>query len=230
MLLAILGTLLACSGPGKSPVETKPVSSTLIEVKKEVVETPPPPSVPSEPFVLDPLSIAVNEARQGGSSMDVGTHNISVPSEDYEVLYAMAGGDWNVYPAGNAVILQGTVQGPIGDEEQLMVWLTGSIPDVNPEGTTVLEMAVVFMEQENDYMTVSVPSSRDSSGEPAILLGVESMAVRDTNGDGLTEVVAQATFRPCCDRTLPDYTETIVLTIRGREVTVSYPANETAVP
>ena len=86
------------------------------------------------------------------------------------------------------------------------------------------------MEQENDYMTVPVPSSRDSSGEPAILLGVESMAVRDTNGDGLTEVVAKATFRPCCDRTLPDYTETIVLTIRGREVSASYPGKDAAVP
>ena len=230
MLLAILGTFLACSGPTKLPVDSNSVASPVVEVTPQAEEASSTPPKSAESFVLDPLSILVNEARQGGSSMDVGTHNISVPSEDYEVLYAMVGGDWNVYPAGNAVILQGTVQGPIGDEEHLMVWLTGSIPDVNPEGTTGLEIAVVFMEQENDYMTVSVPSSRDSSDEPAILLGVESMAVRDTNGDGWTEVVAQARFRPCCDRTLPDYTETIVLTIRGREVSVSYPANETAVP
>lgn len=155
---------------------------------------------------------------------------ISVPSEDYEVLYPRAGGDWNVYPADNAVVLQGTVQGPIGDEEQVMVWLTGSVPDVHPDGTTRLEMVVVFTEQENDYMAVPIPSSRDSAEPSAILLGVRSMAVRDTDGDGQTEVVVEVTFRPCCDRNQPDYTEIIVLALQGRDVWTSYASDEAAAP
>ena len=107
---------------------------------------------------------------------------------------------------------------------------SGSVPDVNPDGTTRLEMAVVFMQQENDYMAVPIPSGRDTAEESAILLGVQSMAVRDTDGDGQTEVVAEVTFRPCCDRSLPDYTEVIVLAIQGRQVLPSYPADTSTVP
>ena len=56
------------------------------------------------------------------------------------------------------------------------------------------------------------------------------MDVRDTDGDGQTEVVAEVTFRPCCDRSQPDYTEIIVLALQGREVWPSYPSDDSAAP
>ena len=153
--------------------------------------------------------------------------NVLVPKDTHKVVWPKTGSDWNVYPAENAVILQGTVEGPIGDHNTLF-WLTGSVPDVNPEGTTRLEAAVVFLDVDEEsgettYMAVPVPSSRDASGNESILLNVSAMTVRDTDGDGQYEVIAETTFRPCCEDDAAPYNETIVLHLSGTTITPSYP-------
>jgi hypothetical protein len=229
LLPVFFAFIFACSGPAKSRVEDKPASSPSSEPAQLEAEASTPALTSDASGVRDPLSMQLRSSPDYDPSR-LNDSKISVPSEDYEVLYPRAGGDWNVYPADNAVVLQGTVRGPIGDEEEVMVWLTGSVPDVHPDGTTRLEMVVVFTKQENDYMAVPIPSSRDSAEPSDILMGVHSMAVRDTDGDGQTEVVAEVSFRPCCDQNQPDYTEIIVLALKGREVWPSYPADEAVAP
>ena len=149
------------------------------------------------------------------------------PSNQFSVEDPEAGADWNVYPANNAVILQGTLVGPIGNHSHLMVWMTGSIPFDQPDGTSRLEMAMVYEVDEDDgpgddAIAVHVPSSRDTTEQSAILLGVPSLTARDTNGDGQAEVIVEATFRPHCD-SAEEFTETIVLTVEGTDIRPSYP-------
>ena len=226
MLPILLSSLLACGGTADATEPPSPSEASASKSSGDADESLPP--VPQSTAERDPLAAAVNAAMEYGAPSRPETTNISIPSDRYQVLDSEAGSDWNVYPANNAVILQGTIQGPIGDHDSAMVWLTGSVPDSAPDKTTRLELAMVYMTDDDDgpgddSVAIPILSSRDTAEQAAILLGVDSMSVRDTDGDGRTEVNAEVRFRPCCGDKEPDYRETIVLTIRGTEVLPSYP-------
>ena len=239
LLPIFIASILAC-GDSSEPAETAPASPTATKTAPAATEATEPAPAAAEPpkaeppkeegkGIKDPLAARIKASQEGGAPPWPETANISVPSDAYQVLHPGMGSDWNAYPASNAVVMQGTVQGHIGDHEGAMAWLTASVPDVEENGTTRLEMVVVYPTDDEEYgdgdsyFVAPVPSSKDTKDQRDILLDVKSMTVRDTDGDGKAEVLAEATFKPCCDKAAPDYTETIVIAVQGTEVKVSYP-------
>ena len=143
-----------------------------------------------------------------------GTHRMEDPMLYWD--------DHNVYPAGNAVVLQGAPMGPIGDQAHAQIWLAGVHDFDVDDGPSHLEAVMVYAVDcddcpGEDMTTTRLDSVRSTDSKPAHLLGVDSMSVEDVDQDGTFEVICQARFKPCCGGTEDQqpYSEKIVFTAQG---------------
>ena len=168
---------------------------------------------------LNPTSSAPTRARPG-------TLNVKVPSDTHKALDPkLHWTDHNVYPADNAVVLQGAASGPIGDQQHAQFWLTGVHAYDVDNGPSHLEAVMIYAVDCDDCpgeetSTAKIESMRATPTKPARLLGVDAMTVEDINKDGKFEVTCTARFMPCCDDTedRQPYSEKIILTVTGSEI------------
>jgi|GEM_PF-5360617 len=148
------------------------------------------------------------------------THSVEDPN--------LAWYDYNVYPADNAIILQGAAMGPIGDHTHATVWLTGVHSYEHDNGPSHLEAVIVYEVDCDDCpgdetTTAIISSAKATATKPASLLSARSMTIADVDKDGQFEVVAEAEFLPCCagDAQRTPYSERIVLEVQGPRITRS---------
>jgi hypothetical protein len=168
---------------------------------------PEPKAAPAVRAKASPLKVTVPD----------GTHTIEDP-----MLYWA---DHNVYPADNAVVLQGAAKGPIGDQQHATFWLAGVHAHDTDDGPSHLEAVMVYEVDCDDCpgdetTTAIINSLKATPSKPASLLGVDSMSVVDVDKDGQLEVVCEARFLPCCegDPGRKPYTERIVLEVQGSAI------------
>jgi len=179
-------------------------------------DLPPKPVKPGPAAAVSSPKVVVR-AVAGAMQVTVpaGTHSVADPQ-----IYV---GDYNVYPADNAVVLQGVARGPIGDQASTEFWLTG-VHD-GDAGSSYLEAVMVYAVEcddcpGEDVVTERFDSLRSPPDKPAYLLGVDAMRVEDLDGDGRFELVCEARFQPCCDGGSAEqsYSETIILTAKGTTI------------
>ena len=94
---------------------------------------------------------AINSAMLSGVS-PYGKQNIKA-SKEHTINGWGHISDYNIYPAENAVILQGVVSGSIGEFTQFggaSICLTASKPDLQDNSPARLEMGVVFMVDDDE--------------------------------------------------------------------------------
>jgi len=155
-----------------------------------------------------------------------GPPNVKVPSDTHKTLDPkLHWTDHNVYPADNAVVLQGAASGPIGDQQNAQFWLTGVHAHDIDNGPSHLEAVMIYAVDCDDCpgeetSTVKIGSMRATPTKPARLLGVDEMTVEDIDKDGKFEVTCTARFMPCCEDTedRQPYSEQIILTVTGSEI------------
>ena len=178
----------------------------------------------SEPTTLKTASTPTVAVRAKASPLKV-----EVPKESHSVEDpVLAWYDYNVYPADNAIILQGAAKGPIGDHTHATVWLTGVHSYEHDNGPSHLEAVIVYEVDCDDCpgdetTTAIISSAKATATKPASLLSVSSMTIADVDKDGQFEVVAEAEFLPCCvgDAQRKPYGERIVLDVQGPRITRS---------
>lgn len=152
---------------------------------------------------------------------------VEVPKKTHSVEDpVLAWYDYNVYPANNAIILQGAAKGPIGDHTHATVWLTGVHSYEHDNGPSHLEAVIVYEVDCDDCpgdetATAEIASAKATKDKPASLLSVTRMTVADVDSDGQFEVVADAEFLPCCagESDRKAYTERMVLEVQGSSIT-----------
>ena len=177
-----------------------------------------------EPTTLKTASTPTVAVRAKASPLKV-----EVPKESHSVEDpVLAWYDYNVYPADNAIILQGAAKGPIGDHTHATVWLTGVHSYEHDNGPSHLEAVIVYEVDCDDCpgdetTTAIISSAKATATKPASLLSVSSMTIADVDKDGQFEVVAEAEFLPCCagDAQRKPYGERIVLEVQGSRITRS---------
>ena len=176
----------------------------------------------SDPTILQTASTPAIAVRAKASPL-----KIEVPKETHSVEDPMlAWYDYNVYPADNAIVLQGAAKGPMGDHTHATLWLAGVHAYDRDHGPSHLEAVIVYEVDCDDCpgdetVTAEIASAKATADKPASLLSVTRMAVTDVDKDGQFEVVADAEFLPCCAGE-PDrkaYTERVVLEIQGSSIT-----------
>ena len=178
----------------------------------------------SDPTTLKTASTPAIAVRAKASPLKV-----EVPKETHSVEDPnLAWYDYNVYPADNAIILQGAAMGPIGDHTHATVWLTGVHSYEHDNGPSHLEAVIVYEVACDDCpgdetTTAIISSAKATATKPASLLSARSMTIADVDKDGQFEVVAEAEFLPCCagDAKRPPYIERIVLEVQGPRITRS---------
>lgn len=182
------------------------------------------PTEPTESSVSEPKPRLTPDTRAKASPLKVtvpkGTHSVEDP--------ILAWHDYNVYPADNAIVLQGAAKGPIGDHTHATVWLTGVHSYEHDNGPSHLEAVIVYEVDCDDCpgdetTTAIISSAKATATKPASLLSVSSMTIADVDKDGQFEVVAEAEFLPCCagDAQRKPYGERIVLEVQGPRITRS---------
>ena len=151
---------------------------------------------------------------------------VIVPRGTHTVVPADAGDDYNVYPAENAVMLQGIASGPIGTHTSGMFWVTGVHAHDVEDGPSHLEAVLVYPVECDDcpgeaVSTVRIESAKSTKDKVAELLRVRSLEIADLDKDGTYEAVMDVRFRPCCegDPERFHYTEIVVLKIEGEKMT-----------
>lgn len=160
-----------------------------------------------------------------------GEMKVTVPSGSHTVGDPLLSWtDYNVYPADNAVVLQGSANGPIGDHKSAEFWLTGVHDPEVKDGPSHLEAVVIYEVDCDDCpgdetTTARIESRKSNPEKPASLMGVESMSVEDVDNDGQFEVIVNARFRRCCggDDDRRPYSEQIVLKVTGTEIVALTP-------
>jgi hypothetical protein len=179
-----------------------------------------------KPVKNSPLVQSKSTIRAVAGEMKVtvssGTHSVGDPM--------LVWTDHNVYPADNAVVLQGVAQGPIGDHKSASVWLTGVHDHALDNGPSHLEAVVIYDVDCDDCpgdetTTAKIESRKSTAEKPASLMEVESMGVKDVDDDGQFEVIVNARFRRCCDGDddRRPYSEQIVLKVTGKEIVAFTP-------
>jgi len=156
----------------------------------------------------------------------VGPPKVVVPSATHKVEDPLlAWYDHNIYPANNGVVLQGAACGPIGDQASATFWLVAVHDYQSETGPSHLEAAMVYDVDCDDCpgdetTTAEIGSKRAPPGQPAHLLGVSSMTISDPDNDGQYEVIAEATFKPCCgtEAERQPYQERVVLEVSGTTI------------
>jgi len=151
---------------------------------------------------------------------------VTVPTATHRVVDPMLNWmDYNIYPAENAVLLQGATNGPIGDQTSVWFALVGVHDHTVNNGPSHLEAVMIYPVDCDDCpgdatSTARIDSQRSPPSKPAHLLSVTSMHVEDVNQDGRFEVICQARFQPCCtdEAVSQTYTETIVLQVQGTNI------------
>ena len=167
----------------------------------------------------------VSEATIGRRAL-VEPQKVIVPKGTHTVVPADMGGDYNVYPADNAVVMQGIASGPIGTHKSGMFWVTGVHAHDVEDGPSHLEAVLVYPVEcdhcpGEEVSTVRIESAKSTEGRTAELLRVRSLELADLDDDGAVEVILDVRFRPCCegDEKRLHYTEIIVLKVEGEKIT-----------
>lgn len=193
--------LMITAGCGKGPEGGPSVNTSISQPQK--------PSEPMPARRAQPTQMKV--------TVPAGTHTVEDPMLQWT--------DLNVYPADNAVVLQGAAVGPIGDQAHAQFWLAGVHDHDASNGPSHLEAVMVYSIDCDDCpgeetATARFDSARSDPSTPAHLLGVEAMRIEDIDKDGTFEVVCTARFKACCGDTTNrrPYSETIVLTAKGTEI------------
>lgn len=183
--------------------------SSVEATRTPAVSRPQAPSEPTPTARAKPTEMKV--------TVPAATHTVEDPMLQWT--------DLNVYPADNAVVLQGAAVGPIGDQSHAQFWLAGVHDHNASDGPSHLEAVMVYSIDCEDCpgeetTTARIDSARSDPSTPAHLLGVETMRIEDVDKDGTFEVVCTARFKACCGDTTNQrpYSETIVLTAKGTEI------------
>jgi len=211
MISVFLAMTLACSGGSEAPTSKKKTPKASAKSAKQTNTTAKAGEQPKG----RPLFRATPDQM-----------NVTAPKKTHKVADPMlAWDDYNVYPADNAVVLQGAVEGPIGDQSHAQFWLVGVHEQGKKDGPSHLEGVMVYAVDCDDCpgeetSTGKIASRRSTAAKPAQLLGVEEMRVEDVDKDGQFEVVANARFRPCCDgdEDRRPYSEQLVIEVKGTEI------------
>ena len=143
---------------------------------------------------------AINSAMLSGVS-PYGKQNIKA-SKEHTINGWGHISDYNIYPAENAVILQGVVSGSIGEFTQFggaSICLTASKADLQDNSPSRLEMGVVFMVDDDEgtgdqYSVLPIPQLPNQ--ETWALVGANSMTIEDVDKDQKNEIIINAQWLP----------------------------------
>jgi len=252
MSLVILALLSGCGLKSNKTVKPDAVHAAGTEAVQSDAETPRETIVaPSqeanspnlegaefEPATTEPptrtgvaessavLRAAITASETTGGGEPLGTTHIVVPPDTHQVHAADYGGDWNAYPAENAVVLQGTVEGPLGDQDWALLWVTASRPDFQPEVLPQVEVVLVRPPlddpEANDFAVVQAIQGPLGASDPGLLvLGVHTLEIADTDGDGRYEALLDVVYEPCCGEKRTPIEERVMLRLSNGEFTVS---------
>lgn len=140
--------------------------------------------------------------------------------------FASYGGDWNAYPAENAVVPQAPSRGPLGDQDWALLWVTASRPSGQPELLPQVEVVLVRPAEEDseadDSEAAQVIQGSLAGLDPApLLLGVRSLEIADADGNGKDEALLDVVHQPCCGEGAEPVEERLMLRLSSGEFMVS---------
>ena len=163
------------------------------------------------------MSAQITQAMTSGATGTVGKMVVKVP-DTHKVHPGLFGMDYNAYPAENARVFEGTVEGPLGNHPWSLLWLAAS-RDMDDEGAPVqLDAVLVYPtddpeEGPDPYTVQTLPTKHPEGSAGATLLDVNTLTVADVDGDGELEVTLAARYQPF-DGTKSPYVETMKLDVR----------------